>query len=1382
VRTQRQAGAGQASEREAGRTSQRRAARALAALAVALGAASIAAPLPAQAAGVGQHTLAFSFGSAGGGTGQFLHPAGVAVSAASGEVYVSDRENNRVEEFAPVTSAGKLVGESYIGALAVPHPTAIAVDNCSVGATACSAAEDPSVGDVYVVGSKRRNSIEDDVLYKFNGAGAPVGEPFHLKKSPVIAALAVGSSGTLYVADEESLAPFSNAEVNVPEQTLPLGGAIGALALDDDGDLYAALPLQAAFYAGDSLVQAMVNEFGEVHREAYAGGSNPQVVTEVDSQTGEPLIGALDFELSVGVSVDTGAGGEPVYVLNEHQEGTGTTADVAVFGSGSEPPLGESTLAERHGELLQRLEATGLEGADAIAVDPAEGDDPADGAVFVVGGASDDVDVFAEAHGTPAPSAPEVRFSCESAAEAESPGEPCAPAASITTLEADVDPAGVPTKAWFEYASAGSCETGSCTRTAAVSIGDGSVETPVSAALAGLAPGLYHYRVVAEGEGSGPVPGAEGAFTVAGNASGLPDRREWEMVTPAEKGGAEPESITKEGGQIQAAAEGGALTYVADGPLPADVEPEGNREPETTQELSVREGGSWKTTDITTPNTTGAGVQPGSTREYVAFSPNLALALVEPFYATTTLASPPLSPPATTQEEGLQETTISLRADLPLAPQPLPGEGQEQFQEVEQDDEAAAENGVATGHAGYLALVGKLNQPGHEEAPEPPFGGKEKQLGLVVAAATPDLSHVAFLSMHAVPGIYEWGGAGHYSEARPPHKGQLIRELQLVSELPEGQRVPACESSCPEGASVGARAAAYGNSYDSRNMISNNGEFIFWTYQVKSGGYELYVHDSVIDKTLRIDAVQGEPQPGGAETAQAAFQTASAEGNRVFFTDTQRLTTNSTATKAAPQLYVFEPRVVECESSEGEEEKCLAGSLTDLTPEPEAHLLSTAQGSVEGAGVIGAAEDGSDVFFVANGALAPGATRGQCATPQATPRARQAGCGLYVVRHEASGWGAPQLVAMLSNEDSPDWDAADPGELKGLTARVSPNGEWLAFMSDRSLTGYDNEDATSKHPGERVDEEVYLYHVDAQPGEPSLVCASCNPTGARPHGVFDTGYPGPEYAEGRNLVVDRPLVWASNQHLGVDSWLAGSLPGWTNISEDRAFYQSRYLSDSGRLFFDSADALVPIAVPLRSESLGFEEAKVGVENVYEYEHDRLGSCSSEGGCVSLISSGTSEHESVFLDASENGEDVFFMTKATLSARDGDTNFDIYDAHVCEITCEVEGEVLPEGCEGEACQKLYSPASGFASLSTAAASGSGNVSRVEVLSSKSSKPPATKPLTRAQKLDRALKACRRQHRHSKHKRTACEKQARKRYGAAKHAKKKAGKRKSSGARS
>lgn len=75
----------------------------------------------------------------------------------------------------------------------------------------------------------------------------------------------------------------------------------------------------------------------------------------------------------------------------------------------------------------------------------------------------------------------------------------------------------------------------------------------------------------------------------------------------------------------------------------------------------------------------------------------------------------------------------------------------------------------------------------------------------------------------------------------------------------------------------------------------------------------------------------------------------------------------------------------------------------------------------------------------------------------------------------------PQLVVALAEDDFPDWRAGDAGgNLSSVTARVSPNGRYLAFMSERSLTGFDNRDAKS---GVR-DEEVYEF--DARSGHARL--------------------------------------------------------------------------------------------------------------------------------------------------------------------------------------------------------------------------------------------------------------------------------------------------------
>ena len=308
-------------------------------------------------------------------------------------------------------------------------------------------------------------------------------------------------------------------------------------------------------------------------------------------------------------------------------------------------------------------------------------------------------------------------------------------------------------------------------------------------------------------------------------------------------------------------------------------------------------------------------------------------------------------------------------------------------------------------------------------------------------------------------------------------------------------------------------------------------------------------------------------------------------------------------------------------------------------------------------------------------------------------------------------------------------------DLTDLTARVSPNGEYLAFMSDRPLTGYDNIDAN--HTGEGLrDQEVYLYQASTN----LLTCASCDPNGPSV-GVLDTQHAG----EGEGLLVDRREDWSGQ-------YLAGSLPGWTPSGIDGAIHQPRYLSNGGRLFFDSPAELVAQATDTK-------------EHVYEYEPDRVGSCTQENGCVSLISSGDAEQESAFLEADEDGQNAFFLTAQPLVAADHDTNFDVYDARVCTSAspCLSSEESSLRSCEStQTCKPATLAPSTFATPASATATGQGNPAKHEVLSATSAKPAKPKPLTRAQELAKALKACRRHK--QKHERLTCEKQARRRYKA------------------
>lgn len=302
--------------------------------------------------------------------------------------------------------------------------------------------------------------------------------------------------------------------------------------------------------------------------------------------------------------------------------------------------------------------------------------------------------------------------------------------------------------------------------------------------------------------------------------------------------------------------------------------------------------------------------------------------------------------------------------------------------------------------------------------------------------------------------------------------------------------------------------------------------------------------------------------------------------------------------------------------------------------------------------------------------------------------------------------GTPSFIATLDPNDSFDWQTPRTNE---ATARVTPDGRHLAFESILSLSGYDNrlspgESCGFAHSGNPLDErctQVFEYTSDSN----TLTCASCNPSGARPSGP--------------SFIGAAPKV----------------------NSQEPENHLSRNLSDDGgRLFFDSPDALVPAGTN-------------GAANVYEHEQDGAGSCHQTAGCLYLISAGTSSAGSFFEDASPSGDNVFFTTDRQLVAQDRDTRSDLYDARVGG---GFSAPVAPVPCSGESCKPApSSQPTIFGPLPSAAFAGTGNIFPVVP------KPAvAAKPLTRAQKLVKALKACRRK---PKRKRAACEKQARRAFG-------------------
>jgi hypothetical protein len=900
-------------------------------------------------------------------------------------------------------------------------------------------------------------------------------------------------------------------------------------------------------------------------------------------------------------------------------------------------------------------------------------------------------------HGTnPGESFQDQEFTTPGPAIAEPPSSSSVTATSAR-LSAAIDPNGAATSYYFQYGRTAAYGTTVPALPGGSLAGTGAQS--VSTFVEGLAPGVeYHYSVVASSEPGGELVTVESpdhTFTTqSSEGPGLIDGRAWEMVSPPDKHGARLEGFLAEGSPIQAAGDGGALAYIASSPIGSETE--GTRAIKDQQLLAtVDSQGDWSTTDISIPREAVAGGILGIQSEYRLFSSDLSAAAIEPSGPS------PLSPEASEMTPYLRDSTgeyIPLVSGCPPVSEACPPNIKEH---------ADVPPGTKFG----------LN----DEADSLSTG-----TGVEFVAATPDVSHVVVRATQSLvegfPGsreppvpangedsLYEWDAA--------------TRTLAPISLVPPpgasscGGTGPACVSAFTI-AETGVSAKLGEQDSNMRNAISSTGQRV--DFEVEPGQNPLFLRDMARGETVQIDAAQGVTEP---KSQKPHFMLGNREGSRVFFTSDGRLTPDSTAreNENAPRddLYVFEV-------TSGPDEP-LKGSLTDLSVEAD-----PSQSASVGA-VIGASEDGSVVYFRAGGAPLGGAPQGN---------------DLYVERYEAATrkWDAPRFIAKLAGADGAGLDVT---QLSRLDARVSPNGRFLTFMSQESLTGFDNRDASSGEP----DEEVFEY--DSQAGK--LVCASCDPSGARPAGVFEPGNV-PE------LLVDRGRTWK-------ERWLAALVPGWTPETGAAALYQSRYLSDEGRLFFESPADLVPAA-------------SNGTWDVYEFEPEGVGGCSSTtssasvvyereldgssvAGCVGLVSSGTSSEESAFLDASESGDDVFFLTEAKLASQDTDSAFDVYDARVCSSSapCPPAGVTVPPACSSaQACGSSPPQPELLTPPATADMSGPGDARPPSTVS-----PSKPKGLTRSQRLKAALAACRKKDRR-RAKREACVRHARKEFGQSKKAKK------------
>jgi NHL repeat len=414
--------------------------------------------------------------------------------------------------------------------------------------------------------------------------------------------------------------------------------------------------------------------------------------------------------------------------------------------------------------------------------------------------------------------------------------------------------------------------------------------------------------------------------------------------------------------------------------------------------------------------------------------------------------------------------------------------------------------------------------------------------------------------------------------------GESNGSLRLVNRLPDGS------VACTEVSAGSHQGSLPGNPREEsvHNAFSADGTRVYWTAAEdaeSTGPVYLRVNPAASQSPISAGTCTN-PALACTFAVSAApdtrFEGASPTGSHALYTTAGSLYEYDAAAKSSTQIASGVGGVL---GYSRDLARVYFVSATDLTGDQQ-----NAEGDVAGTGShnLYLREHGGDTIFIA----------------------RLSGRDVH---NSTNGFEVPSPIATLPNKRA---------------ARVSPDGMVGAFASAATITGEDNIDPASGEP----DSQVFLYEADPGGGAGALICASCNPSGARPMGADLT----------------------SNK---VTYWAAATIPGWQT-----QFGPTRALSEDGqRLFFESFDALLP-------------QDTNGRRDVYQWSAPGTGDCDTDNatpgplhfpvneGCLSLISSGQADEAAYFFDASADGTDVFFADAADLVSQDSEL-IDVYDARI-----------------------------------------------------------------------------------------------------------------------
>jgi DNA-binding beta-propeller fold protein YncE len=1086
--------------------------------------------------------------------GELSSPQGIAIDQSTGNVYVTNQGNRRVEKF---TSSGTFMAAFGWNVDPDEDPalgleTCTSMTGCQIGVSGTGASQfgtvmghlavDPSNQQVVVADPSNRRVKKFDsngnFVLAFGASGTGVGQFGSNQPTRV----AVDSSGSIYTVES------SGTNTRRVQKFSPSGAT-------------------AAIFAPEH-VSGTSNDLAPTDVAVNPANDNV-LVTKPTGPTGSIERRVLEFNLA-GALVDTHAAGAALPVAN----------GLAVRGSTGRLYLPTST--------NQRVWVLGPITPPVVTIDPVtiftadtatfSGTVNPNGTVartFYRFEYSDDdggtwarvpsADVVVGTQTTPQPVSQEVTTlepntqyrvrlvaSREFAAGSATPMErtfrtPAAPPSisgvaareitdTTTVLAGHVDPNRLHTTYRFEYGTDASYGS----TTAVDNAGSGPRKVPVSKPITGLAPNTtYHFRLVAT-NAAGETQGTDQMFTTA-TGPPPPSGRAYEMVSPLDKNGGDIDRDLLENlhNQSGAAPSGDAVAYTSRVQF-GDIE-SGTLFPNY---VARRGAAGWTTEGISPPigNVNPTGIE---SPRVMGLSLDLSKAFV--------IAAPPLTADA---------------------------------------EKLNGSRGLYMRSSGSAERYTLLSSPWTTLSED---SGSSAPKRFEFAADTPDSRHVVFNSGRRL--------LDPLTSGAPPDAGDPNAVYEWVDGSVRLASVPPPGVSFDTGGGsvfAGARMTVLGLPGD--HLISDDGRRLFFTAELQGGNAQLFVReDGTSTRDVSRSVLPGNPY---VVNAQPEFWAAKGtDGSVAFFSANGPLTPDA----APASLYRWDANA--------------SGSQPRLKVLSHDQPPSGQPASPRVQGPAAVSDDAESVYFVAQGTLAPGATRDKP--------------NLYLWRQDQVRY----IKTLDASADQAMWESLYTNG--GRAARVSADGERLLFASYAEHPGFDSTEATPEACGRRTEggqlcRQIYLY--DARSGK--LSCLTCIP------GVPVTG----------------------------DANLFGKRPPGAQGSGPFSRQPRNLSADGRRAFFETASPLVS----------GDKDSTV---DVYQWEDRDL----DGQGELTLISSGAGANDSKFVDASASGDDVFFTTRDRLVGMDTDNQVDLYDARVGGGIPAQNPPPAPPPCQGDECQGALSGA-------------------------------------------------------------------------------------------